>query len=208
MLFAVDSPSTWSDYGILFDHWSARGLASRIRDRLSMVSALTPERGTEGYLERFRENAWNLFRDRLYDSLSGPDDPAGAVSYDLSSEESAAQPFGDSVESGPRGWHFPPTPGRNSRRPSLLTVPPKVRPTARRSCRHNETVPAGRRGQGPRYSIRGIAHCRYRYGRHRDASHRVERASGGNKSRPPSQARGIVPPRRRTGKLWIPTSCW
>ena len=93
MLFAVDSPSTWSDYGILFDHWSARGLASRIRDRLSLVSALTPELGTERYLERFRENAWNLFRDRLYDSLLGSDDPTDAVSYDLSSAEAPHSPL-------------------------------------------------------------------------------------------------------------------
>ena len=93
LLFAVDSPSTWSDYGILFDHWSARGLAPRIRDRLSIVSALTPEFGSERYLERFRENAWNLFRDRLYDSLLGPDDPTDAVSYDLSSEEAPHSPL-------------------------------------------------------------------------------------------------------------------
>ena len=93
MLFAVDSPSTWSDYGILFDHWSARGLAPRIRDRLSIVSALTPELGTERYLERFRENAWNIFRDRLYDSLLGSDDPTDAVSYGLSSEEAPHSPF-------------------------------------------------------------------------------------------------------------------
>ncbi len=93
MLFAVDSPSNWIGYGILFDHWSARGLAPSIRDRLSMVSALTPELGTERYLERFRENAWNLFRDRLYDSLLGSDDPTDAVSYDLSSAEAPHSPL-------------------------------------------------------------------------------------------------------------------
>ena len=93
MLFAVDSPSTWTGYGILFDHWRALGLTPRIRDRLSIVSALTPEPGAEEYVERFRENAWNLFRDRLYDSLPGPTEPPDAVSYDLTSEDAPHNPM-------------------------------------------------------------------------------------------------------------------
>ncbi len=93
MLFAVDSPSTWTGYGILFDHWRDLGLTHGIRDRLSIVSALTPELGAEEYVERFRENAWNLFRDRLYDPLDGPLEPSGAVSYDLTSEDAPHNPM-------------------------------------------------------------------------------------------------------------------
>ena len=93
LLFAADSPSTWAGYGILFDHWVAQGLAPRIRERLSIVSALTPEVDTDPYLKRFRENAWNLFRDRLYDTLGGTDDPADAVSYDLSSDYAPHNPL-------------------------------------------------------------------------------------------------------------------
>ena len=93
MLFAVDSPSTWTGYGILFDHWRALGLTPRIRDRLSIVSALTPEFGAEEYVAGFRENAWNLFRDRLYDSLVGPTEPPDAVSYDLTSEDAPHNPM-------------------------------------------------------------------------------------------------------------------
>ena len=93
LLFAVDSPSNWIGYGILFDHWTNLGLAPHVRDRLSMVSALTPELGAEEYVDRFRENAWNLFRDRLYDRLAGPDESADAVSYDLSSEEAPHNPL-------------------------------------------------------------------------------------------------------------------
>ena len=93
MLFAVDSPSTWTGYGILFDHWRALGLTPRIRDRLSIVSALTPELGAEEYVAGFRENAWNLFRDRLYDSLVGPGEPPDAVSYDLPSEDAPHNPM-------------------------------------------------------------------------------------------------------------------
>ena len=66
LLFAVDSASTWTDYGILFQHWKTHRLAASIRGRLSIVSALTPELDTEHYLQRFREKSWNLFRDGLY----------------------------------------------------------------------------------------------------------------------------------------------
>lgn len=93
MLFAVDSQSAWTGYGILFDHWVAKGLTSRMRDRLSIVSALTPVPGDEEYLAGFRENAWNLFRDRLYDTLDGPVEPSGAISYDLTSEDAPHDPM-------------------------------------------------------------------------------------------------------------------
>ena len=93
MLFAVDSPSNWTGYGVLFDHWKELGLARRIRDRLSIVSALTPETFKPEYEKRFRERAWNLFRDRLYDTLTGDEDSPDAVSYDLSSEEAPHAPF-------------------------------------------------------------------------------------------------------------------
>ena len=37
LLFATDSDSNWTDYGILFHHWQSHGLAPSIRDRLSLV---------------------------------------------------------------------------------------------------------------------------------------------------------------------------
>ena len=96
MLFAVDSPSAWRAYGILFDHWRTLGIAPRIRDRLSIVSALTPPLSPglrREYLERFRERAWGLFRDHLYDSLAPADDPPDVVSYDLGAEEAPHNPL-------------------------------------------------------------------------------------------------------------------
>ena len=71
-MFATDSESCWTDYEILFDHWRDRNLATKIRERLSIVSALTPELETERYLRGFKQRAWDLFRDRLYDALSAP----------------------------------------------------------------------------------------------------------------------------------------
>ena len=70
LLFATDSESNWTDYGILFRHWRDQDLARRIRDRLWTVSALTPELDTARYLARFRQRAWDLFREHLYDEVA------------------------------------------------------------------------------------------------------------------------------------------
>ena len=92
LLFAVDSESHWDDYGLLFRHWQRHGLATRIRERLSIVSALTPDLNTERYLQRFREHAWHLFRDRLYD-LSSPGDAGDAFSFDLGDDDAPHAPL-------------------------------------------------------------------------------------------------------------------
>ena len=93
LLFAIDSESHWTDYRILFDHWSTHDLATRIRGRLSIVSALTPELDVEKYLQGFREQAWNLFRDRLYDAVPPSDDAGVNFSFDLLAEEAPHDPI-------------------------------------------------------------------------------------------------------------------
>ena len=93
LLFAVDSASAWTGYDILFNHWKTRGLAPKIRERLSIVSALTPELETERYLAGFREKAWDLFRDSLYDPLSGGAESPDAVSYGFSAEDAPHSPL-------------------------------------------------------------------------------------------------------------------
>lgn len=82
MLFATDSASTWSTYEMVFSHWRDHRLAEKMRDRLSIVSALTPETGTDQYLARFTERSWHLFRDYLYDGVE-PSFPNDAFSFDL-----------------------------------------------------------------------------------------------------------------------------
>jgi hypothetical protein len=93
MLFAVDSDSHWTDYGILFDHWADANVASRIRERLSIVSALTPETYAERYVERFRDSARVLLRDRLQDENADLAEIDDGVSADLSSEEGQHDPL-------------------------------------------------------------------------------------------------------------------
>lgn len=94
LLFAVDSDSTWDDYEIIFRHWRKSDLASRMRGRLSVVSALTPETETERYLGAFTERSWNLFRDELYDHLSGAVDPdSDPFSFALDEENAPHVPL-------------------------------------------------------------------------------------------------------------------
>ena len=82
LLFATDSDSTWTDYEILFRHWQSHGLAPRIRERLAIVSALTPQTDAPGYLRGFRERAWDLFRN-VYDEVAPADESGDVFSFDL-----------------------------------------------------------------------------------------------------------------------------
>lgn len=92
LLFAVDADSHWTDYEILFRHWQSHGLASKIRERLSIISALTPEVDTKQYLRRFQERAWSLFRDHLYDEVSS-DHSGDQFSFDLDDENAPHNPI-------------------------------------------------------------------------------------------------------------------
>ena len=89
LLFAVDSPATWTGYRVLFEHWKALGLASRIRDRLSLVSGVTPETGTDRYLTQFHEKARHLVRDGLYESDAGGDESAADQASNGAAERDA-----------------------------------------------------------------------------------------------------------------------
>ena len=94
LLFAVDSESTWIGYEALFRHWrQVPDLARGIRDRLQIVSALTPTWVDYGYLQGFRERSWSLFA-HLYDDLSGEADLANdSFSFDLNDESGPHFPW-------------------------------------------------------------------------------------------------------------------
>ena len=103
LLFAVDAESHWDDYKVLFRHWQtyrhrvngshADVLAWKIRERLSIVSALTPEIDKAPYLRRFRKHAWNLFRDHLYDIMDPSGDSQDEFSFDLHEEGAPHDPL-------------------------------------------------------------------------------------------------------------------
>lgn len=91
LLFCVDSESSWADYGVLFRHWQVEGLATKIRERLSIVSALTPPEKSIPYLEGFRERSWDLFQ-RLYDSQT-EETPTAPFSFDVNDSFAPHQPM-------------------------------------------------------------------------------------------------------------------
>ena len=94
LLFATDSESSWTDYGILLRHWRDRDLAAKIRDRLWIVSALTPPDDEHRYLERFCERAWSLFGEYLYDEASASAAPGEEeVFFDLRDEGALHDPL-------------------------------------------------------------------------------------------------------------------
>ena len=116
LLFALDSESHWAGYDVLFRHWSDHSLAPRIRERLSIVSALTPELNDIEYLGGFREQAWNLFRDRLYDDLESRQNLDQGFSYDLGDEDAPHCPI-------PIQWNRGLAAGASLRDPERASVP-------------------------------------------------------------------------------------
>ena len=93
LLFAIDSESTWENYQILFRLWRESNLATNIRKRLSVVSALTPEVDTDLYLEGFRQRAWKLFLDFLYDEEDPSENSVDNFTFDANDEFAPHNPL-------------------------------------------------------------------------------------------------------------------
>ncbi|QUV86536.1 KGGVGR-motif variant AAA ATPase [Chloracidobacterium aggregatum] len=91
LLFAVDSHQTWKGYRILFEHWLRAGVAERIRERLQIVAALTPELDPAAYLANLRERAHALFLETLYDEIRPSE--ADGWNFDLSDELAPHMPW-------------------------------------------------------------------------------------------------------------------
>jgi len=58
-----------------------------------LVSALTPELDTEQYLRRFQEQAWDLFRDNLYDDVKPLDESGAEFSFALDADPAPHNPL-------------------------------------------------------------------------------------------------------------------
>lgn len=96
LLFASDGAQSWSGYKQLFSHWQRRpDIAKRVRDRLAIVRALTPQSQREARVERFKRRAYELFAETLYDEI--PSDPDGLQAV---ASEAFYHP-GESDESAP-----------------------------------------------------------------------------------------------------------
>lgn len=96
LLFAVDSPQTWTGYSLLFKHWHNHPQVRSFRERLQIIASMVPETGRNDYLQSFKEHAWDLFREHLYDEAE-PED-IDAFSFDLDDETAPHSPV-------PIFWH-------------------------------------------------------------------------------------------------------
>jgi hypothetical protein len=90
-LFAVDSMQTWNAYTFLFKHWHRHAQLDVFRQKIQIVAGMVPETGRDGYLKRFRENSWDLFREHLYDQTDAQ--VTDAFSFDLDSMEAPHYPL-------------------------------------------------------------------------------------------------------------------
>ena len=77
LLFAIEGAQTWSGYRILCEHWLKTKATKKIRERLQIVAALTPETDRQNYLETMRDSGYVLFADTQYDGV-----PAGEITGD------------------------------------------------------------------------------------------------------------------------------
>lgn len=96
LLFTVDTPQTWTGYSLLFKHWHNHPQVKSFRERLQIIASMVPETGRDDYLQSFKEHAWDLFREHLYDQ-AGPED-IDAFSFDLDDEVAPHGPV-------PIFWH-------------------------------------------------------------------------------------------------------
>jgi hypothetical protein len=95
-LFAIDSAQTWKAYEFLFTQWRGHPHREEMRTKLQITASMIPETGRDDYLQRFREHAWDLFRENLYDEeLPGS---VAAFNFDLNDEDAPHYPL-------PVYWH-------------------------------------------------------------------------------------------------------
>jgi Mrp family chromosome partitioning ATPase len=66
LMFAVDTPQTWSSYGFLFRHWSRHPDVAKFYDKLWVIGSMVPDTEIESYLEGLCDSAWTLFSETLY----------------------------------------------------------------------------------------------------------------------------------------------
>ena len=95
LLLTVNSVQSWQAYKLLFQHWKRfPEYTRRFRDRLQMVAALVPETSREDYIDDFRENAYKLFLDHLYEEECAGDELAvDAFNYSLADSDAPHAPW-------------------------------------------------------------------------------------------------------------------
>ncbi|WP_171938962.1 ParA family protein [Herbaspirillum rubrisubalbicans] len=97
LLFATDTAQNWQGYGQLFAHWRSYPIVLRqVRERLVLVQALFPESDQVARSESFRQHAYDLFANNLYDQIApvaSAEEEAEAFSYSLDDEDAPHFPL-------------------------------------------------------------------------------------------------------------------
>lgn len=93
-LFASDSEQTWAGYNALFSHWAIKpDTVKRIRQRLRLVSALTPYlEDKDAFRDSFGEHAFDTFV-QLYDQESKEATPSDLFSFGPFQEDAPHRPI-------------------------------------------------------------------------------------------------------------------
>lgn len=93
LLFSLEGSQTWTGYRILFDHWLRANVVENMRERLQIVSALTPETERTEYLEGLRDNAYDLFATSLYDEIPAGGTTGSEWHYESADESAPHSPW-------------------------------------------------------------------------------------------------------------------
>jgi hypothetical protein len=91
-LFAAGTRQTWDGYRILLRSWAKHpNVARDIRGRLRVVAAQIPETERVSYLERFRQSAYDVFADILYEE-AGPSQ-VDVFNFDIDASDAPHDPL-------------------------------------------------------------------------------------------------------------------
>ncbi len=66
LMFAIDTPQTWTAYGYLFRHWMQHPNVASFYDKLWIVGAVVPDTDPKSYLDGLRDRSYELFEKTLY----------------------------------------------------------------------------------------------------------------------------------------------
>ena len=103
LLFAGGTSQTWLAYRMLFSIWNREArVLEPFRDRLQVVAGLVPDTDTDAYLDRLRNDAYDLFADFVYEeepSSGALDIPARLDLFNFDRNDTTAPHFAIHV-----GW--------------------------------------------------------------------------------------------------------
>ena len=68
LMFAANTPQTWSSYRFLFEHWMRHPNVADFYDKLWLVGSQATFFNTKQYVDYLLDNAWMLFDETLYRS--------------------------------------------------------------------------------------------------------------------------------------------